>query len=399
MGVGNLPRLEDLPLRPGARVLVRADFNVPLTGGRIDDDMRIRAAIPTIDWLLGQGAAVIACSHLGRPKGAPEAKYSLAPVAARFGEMLGQEVPLAPEVVGEEASGMAAGLAPGTAMVLENLRFEPGETKGPDEELHGDLAAALAALADCYVNDAFGAAHRAHASVVGPPRHLPSAAGRLLAAEIEALGGLLESPARPFVALLGGSKVSDKIGVIDALLDRCDLLLVGGAMASTFLAAQGHAVGDSLVELDQVEQCRSRLDTDRVSVPTDAVIAKEIEPDALSAVVAADAVPEGWKILDIGPATAAGYAAEVARAGTVFWNGPMGVFEIEAFAAGTRAVAEAVAACDGYTVVGGGDSAAALAKFGLAERVSHLSTGGGASLEFLEQGDLPGLAALREGKR
>ena len=394
MNLGSLPRLEDLPLRPGARVLVRADFNVPLTNGQIDDDLRIRAAVPTIDWLLGQGAAVIACSHLGRPKGAPEAKYSLAPVATRLGEILGMEVPLSPEVVGEEAAAMAAGLAPGTVMVLENLRFEPGETKGDE-----DLAAALAGLADCYVNDAFGAAHRAHASVVGPPRHLPSAAGRLLAAEIEALGGLLESPARPFVALLGGSKVSDKIGVIDALLDRCDLLLVGGAMASTFLAAQGHPVGDSLVELDQVEQCRSRLDTGKVSVPTDAVIAKEIEPDALSAVVAVDAVPDGWKILDVGPGTATGYAAEVARAGTVFWNGPMGVFEIPAFAAGTEAVAQAVASCDGYTVVGGGDSAAALAKFGLADRVSHLSTGGGASLEFLEQGDLPGLRALREGKR
>ena len=320
-------------------------------------------------------------------------------MATRLGEILGMEVPLAPEVVGEEAAAMAAGLAPGTVMVLENLRFEPGETKGPDDELHEDLAAALAALADCYVNDAFGAAHRAHASVVGPPRHLPSAAGRLLAGEIEALGGLLESPARPFVALLGGSKVSDKIGVIDALLDRCDLLLVGGAMASTFLAAQGFPVGDSLVELDQVEQCRSRLDTGKVSVPTDAVIAKEIEPDALSAVVAADAVPDGWKILDVGPGTATGYSAEVARAGTVFWNGPMGVFEIPAFAAGTQAVAEAVASCDGYTVVGGGDSAAALAKFGLADRVSHLSTGGGASLEYLEQGDLPGLRALREGKR
>jgi phosphoglycerate kinase len=221
----------------------------------------------------------------------------------------------------------------------------------------------------------------------------------LLVAEVEALGRLLHDPARPFVALLGGSKVSDKIGVIDALLDHCDLLLVGGAMASTFLAAQGFAVGDSLVEMDQVEQCRARLATGRVSAPTDVVIAKEIEPDALSAVVAADAVPDGWKILDIGPATATGYAAEVARAGTVFWNGPMGVFEIPAFAAGTRAVAEAVASCDGYTVVGGGDSAAALAKFGLAEGVSHLSTGGGASLEFLEQGDLPGLRALREGKR
>ena len=400
MTAGSLPRLEDLPLQPGHRVLLRADFNVPLsTGGAIEDDMRIRAALPTIEWLIDREAAIIACSHLGRPKGVPDPKYSLAPVAQRLGDMLAMEVSLAPEVVGERASAMAAGLAPQSVMVLENLRFEPGETAGPDDELHGDLAAALAGLADCYVNDAFGAAHRAHASVVGPPRHIPSAAGRLLAAEIEALGGLLESPARPFVALLGGSKVSDKIGVIDALLDRCDLLLVGGAMASTFLAAQGHSVGDSLVELDQVEQCRSRLDTGKVTVPTDTVIAREIAADALTAVVAAADVPDGWKILDVGPATATEYAAEVARAGAVFWNGPMGVFEVEPFAAGTRAVAEAVASADGYTVVGGGDSAAALAKFGLAERVSHLSTGGGASLEFLEQGDLPGLRALREGKR
>ena len=390
-----MPRLEDLPLQPGARVLLRADFNVPLSGGgRIEDDMRIRAALPTIEWLLDREAAVIACSHLGRPKGAPDPQYSLAPVAQRLADMLAIEVPLAPEVVGEQASTMVAGMAPQSVMMLENLRFEPGETTGDD-----DLGAALAGLADCYVNDAFGAAHRAHASVVGPPRHIPSAAGRLLAAEIDALGGLLESPARPFVALLGGSKVSDKIGVIDALLNRCDLLLVGGAMASTFLAGQGHPVGDSLVELDQVEQCRSRLDTGRVQVPIDAIIAKEIAADALTAVVAAGDVPDGWKILDIGPATATGYAAEVARAGTVFWNGPMGVFEVEPFADGTRAVAEAVAAADGYTVVGGGDSAAALAKFGLADRISHLSTGGGASLEFLEQGDLPGLRALREGKR
>ena len=395
MEAGSLPRLEDLPLRPGSRVLVRADFNVPLSaGGAIEDDLRIRAALPTIDWLLGRGAAVIACSHLGRPKGAPDPRYSLAPVAARLGEMLAAEVPLAPEVVGEEASALAAGLAPGSAMVLENLRFEPGETKGDE-----DFAAALARLADCYVDDAFGAAHRAHASVVGPPRFIPSAAGRLLLAEVEALGRLLHDPARPFVALLGGSKVSDKIGVIDALLDRCDLLLVGGAMASTFLAAQGYGVGDSLVELDQVERCRSRLDTGRVSVPVDVVMAREIAADALTAVAGAGSVPDGWKILDIGPATAAGSCAEVARAGTVFWNGPMGVFEMEPFAAGTRAVAEAVAAADGYTVVGGGDSAAALAKFGLADGVSHLSTGGGASLEFLEQGDLPGLRALREGKR
>jgi phosphoglycerate kinase len=400
MDTGSLPGLEDLPLRPGSRVLVRADFNVPLSaGGRIEDDLRIRAALPTLDWLLGQGAAVIACSHLGRPKGMPDPRYSLAPVAARLGEMLATEVPLCPEVVGEEASAMAAGLASGSLMVLENLRFEPGETKGPDHEEHGDLAAALAALADCYVCDAFGAAHRAHASVVGPPRFIPGAAGRLLFSEVAALSRLIDDPARPFISLLGGSKVSDKIGVIDALLDRCDLLLVGGAMASTFLAAQGFAVGDSLVELDQVEQCRTRLDTGRVSVPVDVVMARDIAPDALTAVVAAGAVPDGWKILDIGPTAAAEYAAEIARAGTVFWNGPMGVFEMEPFAAGTRAVAEAVASADGYTVVGGGDSAAALAKFGLAEGVSHLSTGGGASLEYLEHGDLPGLRALREGKR
>ena len=395
MSSASLPRLEDLPLQPGSRVLLRADFNVPLSdGGRIEDDMRIRSALPTIEWLLDQQAAIITCSHLGRPKGAPDPKYSMAPVAERLADMLAIEVPLAPEVVGERASAMAAAMAPQSLMMLENLRFEPGETKGDD-----DLGAALASLADCYVNDAFGAAHRAHASVVGPPRHIPSAAGRLLAAEIEALGGLLESPGRPFIALLGGSKVSDKIGVIDALLDRCDLLLVGGAMASTFLAAQGHPVGDSLVELDQVEQCRRRLDTGKVSVPTDAVVAREIAADALTAVVGVADVPDGWKILDVGPATATQYSAEVARAGTVFWNGPMGVFEVEPFAGGTRAVAEAVAAADGYTVVGGGDSAAALAKFGLAQRVSHLSTGGGASLEFLEQGDLPGLRALREGKR
>src|SRR5438874_11732146 len=394
MNAGNLPRLEDLPLSRGSRVLLRADFNVPLSGGVIDDDLRIRAALPTIEWLLERGAAVIACSHLGRPKGAPDPKYSLAPVAERLGGMLAIETPLAPGVVGPEVSALAAAMGPESVLVLENLRFEPGETTGDEE-----LAAALAGLADCYVNDAFGAAHRAHASVVGPPRHIPSAAGRLLAAEIEALGGLLESPGRPFIALLGGSKVSDKIGVIDALLDRCDLLLVGGAMASTFLAAQDHPVGDSLVELDQVEQCRSRLETGKVSVPTDAVVAKEIAADALTAVVSVADVPDGWKILDIGPSTATEYSAEVARAGTVFWNGPMGVFEVEAFAGGTRAVAEAVASADGYTVVGGGDSAAALARFGLAERVSHLSTGGGASLEFLEQGDLPGLRALREGKR
>jgi phosphoglycerate kinase len=389
-----LPTLEDLPVREGARVLVRADFNVPLDGQVIEDDLRIRAALPTIEWLRSQGAAVIACSHLGRPKGEPDPKYSLAPVAARLGELLTTEVALAPEVVGSTASAMAEALEPGEVMVLENLRFHPGETKGDE-----DLAAALAGLADCFVNDAFGAAHRAHASVVGPPRHIPSAAGRLVVEEVAALGRLLEDPERPFVALLGGAKVSDKIGVIDSLLERCDRLLVGGAMASSFLAAQGLAVGDSLVERDQQDQCRERLATGRVAVPTDAVVAREMAEDAETKVVAADSVPDGWKILDVGPETAEAYAGEVAGAATVFWNGPMGVFEMTPFAGGTRRIAEAVAAAPGYTVVGGGDSAAALARFGLAEEVDHLSTGGGASLEFLEQGDLPGLQALREGKR
>jgi phosphoglycerate kinase len=401
--VAALPVLEDLTLTAGTRVLLRADFNVPLSGDggipgvegvpQIEDDMRIRAALPTIEWLRAQGAAVVACSHMGRPKGAPDPRYSLAPVAQRLGELLGAKVTLAPEVVGPEATAMAEALGPGDVLVLENLRFHPGETTGDD-----DLAAALASLADAYVNDAFGAAHRAHASVVGPPRHLPSAAGRLVVREVEALGHLLEDPARPFTAILGGVKVSDKIGVIDSLLARCDRLLVGGAMASTFLAARGYGTGDSLVEADQVDECEDRLATGKVGVPTDVVIATEMAEDAEMQVVAADAIPDGWRVLDIGPESAAAYAAEVAGSNTVFWNGPMGVFEMAPFAAGTRAVAEAVAACDGYTVVGGGDSAAAMARFGLDKEVGHLSTGGGASLEYLEAGDLPGLAALREGK-
>jgi phosphoglycerate kinase len=308
--------------------------------------------------------------------------------------MLGAEVPLAPEVVGWEATAMAECLRPGDVMVLENLRFHPGETKGDEE-----LTSQLSALAGAYVNDAFGAAHRAHASVVGPPKHLPSAAGRLVVAEVEALSRLLEDPARPFVAILGGAKVSDKIGVIDSLLQRCDTLVVGGAMASTFLAAQGFPTGNSLVEPDQIDEARARLESGRVAVPTDVVIATAMSEDADTKVVAADSVPDGWMILDVGPATAEAYAAEVTRAATVFWNGPMGVFELSPFAAGTRAVAEAVAHSAGYTVVGGGDSAAAMARFGLAGKVGHLSTGGGASLEYLESGDLPGLAALREGKR
>jgi phosphoglycerate kinase len=392
--VKGLPVLEDLPVREGSRVLLRADFNVPLADGIIEDDLRIRAALPTVEWLRERGAAVVACSHLGRPKGAADPQYSLAPVAARLGELLGIEVRLAPDVVGPEVTAMAEGLEPGGVMVLENLRFHPGETKGDP-----DLVDALCGLAGTFVNDAFGAAHRAHASVVGPPRQLPAAAGRLVVEEVEALSKVLDAPAGPFVAILGGAKVSDKLKVIDALLQRCDRLLVGGAMASSFLAAQGLEVGDSLVELDQVDACRERLDSGRVATPTDVVVAEEMSAEAETQTVEAGAVPAGWKILDIGPSTARAYGAEVAGAGTVFWNGPMGVFELAPFAAGTRAVAEAVAAASGYTVVGGGDSASALRRFGLEDSVDHLSTGGGASLEFLESGDLPGLAALREGRR
>jgi phosphoglycerate kinase len=388
-----LPRLEDLPLEPGTRVLVRADFNVPITDGVIDDDLRITAAVPTLEHLLGAGAAIVACSHLGRPKGAPDPKYSLAPVAARLGEVLDRAVTLAPEVVGERAAALAAKLDAGDVLLLENLRFHPGETANDDA-----FADALSSLGQCYVNDAFGAAHRAHASVVGPPTRLPSAAGRLLDREVEVLGGLLGSPSRPFVGILGGAKVSDKLGVIDALLERCDTLLVGGAMAFTFLVAQGYGVGNSLVEADQVEQCAKLHASGRIQVPSDIVVAKEMSATAETRHVGANAMPDGWMGLDIGPETAASYADFVHDARTVLWNGPMGVFELAPFAGGTRTVAQAVAESDAFTVVGGGDSAAAVRRLGLAGAIDHVSTGGGASLELLEHGDLPGLRALRESR-
>jgi phosphoglycerate kinase len=360
-----VPRLDDLPDPRGKRVLLRADFNVPITDGDIDDDLRIRAALPTIEWLqTHEVAGIAACSHLGRPGGRPDPRYSMAPVRARLAE-----------------------LAPGVEL-LENLRFDPGE-----EANDPAFVDRLVADRDLYVNDAFGSSHRAHASIVGPPARLPSAAGRLLEREVDALGALLHDPRRPFVAVLGGAKVSDKLGVIRALLERVDTLLVGGAMCFTFLRAGGHTVGDSLLEADQVDTCRELLAGPKpILLPSD-VVAASVEGDQVRTFGAA--VPDGWKGLDIGPGTAAEFADALADAGTVFWNGPMGVFEDERFAAGTRAVAEAVAACAGFTVVGGGDSAAALAKLGLARAVDHLSTGGGASLEFLEHGDLPGLAALR----
>ncbi len=373
--IAGVPQLEDLPDPGGKRVLLRADFNVPITDGHIDDDLRIRATLPTIRWLVDHGAQVTACSHLGRPKGKPDARYSMDPVRRRLAE-----------------------LAPGVEL-MENLRFDPGE-EGNDPAFVDRLVEGQ----DLYVNDAFGSAHRAHASIVGPPARLPSAAGRVLALEVEVLDRLLHGAARPFVAVLGGSKVSDKLGVIGALLDRVDTLLVGGGMCFTFLAAQGHSVGASLLETDQIEACRRLLESGkRIVIPSDITA---LSPDGAFGPGKESGevrqlgrdLPDGWLGLDIGPGTAAEFTDRIAEARTVFWNGPMGVFEDPRFAAGTRTIAEAVADCRGFTVVGGGDSASALAGFGLADRVDHLSTGGGASLEYLEQGDLPGLRALREAK-
>jgi phosphoglycerate kinase len=386
-----LPPLDGLPLDETTRALVRVDFNVPLRDGHIEDDLRITTAIPTIRWLLEHGTRVVACGHLGRPHGAPDPQYSMAPVAARLSELLGFTVPLT-ATVGPERDAALRDLAPSRMVLLENLRFHPGETTDDPE-----FAARLTEGCGLYVNEAFGASHRAHASIVEPPRLVPCAAGRLLEREVRVLGGLLDDPAHPFVAILGGVKVSDKLGVIDALLKRCDTLLVGGAMAFTFLVAAGHPVGSSLVEPDLVDHCRDLLATGRLRVPSDVVVAPTMSADADTRIVAAGAMPDGWLGLDIGPGTAADFADEIADAATVLWNGPMGVFELAPFAAGTRAVAQAVADCHGFTVVGGGDSAAALRGFGLGDAVDHLSTGGGASLEFLERGDLPGLVALREG--
>lgn len=390
----NLPRLEDLPLERGSRVLVRIDFNVPLRDGQVDDDLRITTARPTLEWLLERGARVIACGHLGRPKGVPVPELSMVPVAKRLGEVLGFDVPLAPAIVGPAVEELAANLDPGRVLMLENLRFDPGETTNDPA-----FATNLSGLADCYVNDAFGASHRAHASIVGPPIVLPSAGGRLLDREVEVLGGLVDGQKRPFVAIIGGAKVSDKLGVIRALLDRCDAVLVGGAMAFTFLTANGGRVGSSLVEPEMVDECRDLLTTGRVRIPVDVVIAEEISESAPTRIVGAAAIPDGWMGLDIGPETAALFVDEIEPARTVLWNGPMGVFEVAPFAVGTRSVAEAVAACRGFTVVGGGDSAAAVREMGLANEIDHVSTGGGASLELIENGDLPGLRALRESKR
>lgn len=393
-GPAALPRLEDLDVE-GKRVLVRCDLNVPLEDGRISDDMRIRSALPTLQALLERGARVIVCSHLGRPKGKVVEELRLAPVGRHLEQLLGRKVEVLDEVVGDEA--LAASMSPADVILLENLRFEAGETDNDPA-----FAEALAALADRYVNDAFGAAHRAHASVVGVPALLPSAAGKLLEAEIEQLDRVLHSAERPFVAVLGGAKVSDKLGVIGNLLERVDSLCIGGAMAFTLLKAQGHEVGRSLVEEDRVGEVKDVLQeaADRgveVLLPSDVVAADAPEEGAAHATVALGDIGDRMGV-DVGPETYEAFAAAIQSAGTILWNGPMGIFEIEAFAGGTKAVAEAVAEATrngAFSVVGGGDSAAALDVLGLTDQVSHLSTGGGASLEYLEGTELPGIAALK----
>jgi phosphoglycerate kinase len=389
----NKRTLRDLDIERGARVLVRVDFNVPLEGGEVADDARIRAALPAIEQLRDSGARIVLASHLGRPKGRDPAT-SLEPASRRLGELLGTRVYQAQDVVGPEVRRGVSRLDPGEILVLENTRWEGGETKNDPA-----LAAELAELAEVYVDDAFGAAHRAHASTVGVTEHLPSVAGPLLEKEVTTLHGIVEDPRRPFVVVLGGAKVSDKIALIDRFLEIADVLLIGGAMAFAFFRAQGKQTGDSLVEDEGVDLARQALlkaegSGCRLVLPVDLVIADRFEPDAMRRELDDVAVPERWMGLDIGPKTARMYSDEIAQAGTVFWNGPMGAFEMEPFAGGTRAVAEAVADAPAVTVVGGGDSAAALAKFGLADRITHLSTGGGASLELLEGKVLPGVEAL-----
>ncbi|MEU8186145.1 phosphoglycerate kinase [Micromonospora carbonacea] len=384
----------------GRRVLVRADLNVPLDKqtGKITDDGRIRAVLPTLTALTGTGAKVVVFSHLGRPKGAPDPQFSLRPVAARLGELLGAQVRFAEDTVGESARSTVDALADGEVALLENLRFNKGETSKDDAE-RGAFADQLAALGEAYVDDAFGAVHRKHASVFDVPARLPHVAGRLVLREVEVLAKLTGEPERPYVVVLGGSKVSDKLAVIEALLPKVDRLLIGGGMCFTFLKAQGHEVGTSLLEEEMVETCRNLLERaeGKILLPVDVVAADAFAPDAAHDTVRADAIPSHRLGLDIGPETVAGFAAALADAKTIFWNGPMGVFEMAAFANGTRGVAEAITKADAFSVVGGGDSAAAVRALGLDDSsFGHISTGGGASLEYLEGKTLPGIAALED---
>ncbi|MCI8477676.1 MAG: phosphoglycerate kinase [Oscillospiraceae bacterium] len=392
----NKKTVKDIEVK-GKKVLLRCDFNVPQekATGAITDDKRIVAALPTIQYLLSQGAAVIACSHLGKPKG-PDPVFSLTPVAKRLSELLGQPVEMAADVVGPDAQAKAAALQPGQIMLLENTRFEPGETKNDPA-----LAKAMAGLAEVYVSDAFGSVHRAHASTAGVADYLPAVSGFLIAKELEIMGGALANPKRPLVAILGGAKVSSKIGVINHLLDIADTIIVGGGMTYTFIKAMGGSVGTSLLEPDWLDYCRDMVAKAKekgvqLLLPEDTVCAAEFSADAAPELVDTMAIPDNRMGMDIGPKTVARFSDAVKDAGTVIWNGPMGVFEFPAFAEGTRAVAKALADTNAITIVGGGDSAAAVAQLGFADQMTHISTGGGASLEFLEGKALPGVTCLMD---
>ena len=390
----NKKTIEDINLK-SKKVLVRVDFNVPLDENRnITDDTRIRAALPTIKYLLDQQVKVVLMSHLGRPKGQFKPEFSLKPVAKRLSELLGQEVTMAEDVIGESAQKAVAEMKDGDVVLLENLRFHKEETDNDPE-----FAKALASFGEVYVNDAFGTAHRAHASTEGVAHHLPAVAGYLIKKELEIMGKALSNPERPFVAILGGAKVSDKIGVIENLIEKVDTLIIGGGMAYTFFKARGYEIGDSLLEADKVELAKSLEEKAKAKgvkflLPVDNVVAKEFKADAEHKVVPSNEIPAGWQGLDIGPETRELYGKEIKNAKTVVWNGPMGVFEMPAFAKGTEAIAQYMSECEGTTIIGGGDSAAAVEQMGFADKMSHISTGGGASLEFLEGKVLPGVAAL-----
>ncbi|MBQ5592303.1 MAG: phosphoglycerate kinase [Clostridia bacterium] len=389
----NKMTVEDLEVS-GKRVLVRCDFNVPLKDGVITSDKRIVASLPTIKYLIDNNAKVILCSHLGRPKGEFKPEFSLAPVAVRLSELLGKEVKMATDVVGESAQALAAELNDGDVMIIENVRFHKEETKNDPE-----FSKKLADLADLYVNDAFGSAHRAHSSTTGVADYIPAACGYLIQKEINFIGGALANPKRPLVAILGGAKVSDKIGVITNLLDKCDTIIVGGGMAYTFMKSLGHNIGTSLLEADRVEDAKNMMETAKAKgvnflIPVDNKAGKEYDPNTEAMIVNSDDIPEGWMGLDIGPKTQELFANAIKGSGTVIWNGPMGVSEWENFAQGTIAVATAVAESGAISIIGGGDSAAAVQKLGFADKMSHISTGGGASLEFLEGKELPGIVAL-----
>jgi phosphoglycerate kinase len=375
----------------GKRVLVRVDFNVPIKDGVVGDDTRIRGALPTLEYLLKGGASLILCSHLGRPKGGPDPKYSMKPVAAYLGQFLKQDVTFAEDCIGPKAEAAAKALKPGGVLVLENTRFHPEEEKNDP-----GMSKQLAALADFYVNDAFGSAHRAHASTEGVAKYLPAVAGLLMEKEIQYLGAAVADPARPFVAILGGAKISDKIGVIKNLLTKTDTILIGGGMANTFFKAEGYPLGDSLVEADALETAKELLKSSgtKLRLPVDVVIADKFDAAAAHKIIQTGAIPDGWRILDIGPETIKHYAKIVKAAKTVVWNGPMGVFEFPEFAKGTFGVAQAVADSSAVSIIGGGDSVAAIQEAGLTDKVTHISTGGGASLEMLEGLTLPGVAAL-----